>query len=455
LPLLTDWLSDGFTQVWQVSIELEHEPVNIYGSEAEGSAVRLPEWRQQSLDCEMGRVQPGECWKFMDVTGPDPGPASLERLANDRSVIGGPKKTVMIIDDSPEICMIINETLSLFGFGTIMAGDGATGVKLAATHLPNLIICDINMPEMDGYATLKAMREQEATATIPLVFLSGVSDRITIRKGMELGADDYLTKPFSPKELMAAVNARLEKQAKLQNLSDRRLDELRGNITLALPHELRTPLNGIMGLAHMMMEDYQSMPPEEVLESSRFIYDSACRLHRLIENFLVYSQIELMASEAKCIEVSGAINPIAVQDVVPDLARNVAAHYRREGDLLLKIEPARLLIATENLTKIVEELVDNAFKFSEAGKPVLVATEISNGRFCFQVADKGRGMTAEQISRIGPHIQFERRTFEQQGAGLGLFIAKRLTELLGGQILLESTLGSGTAVKIQFAIPGI
>ena len=222
--------------------------------------------------------------------------ATAEAPPLDRSAFGKKMKTVLAIDDSPEICLIINETLNLFGFHTLLAEDGVTGIKMAQEHLPDLILCDINMPNLDGYGTLKAMREQEATGMIPFIFLSGATDKITIRKGMELGADDYLTKPFSPKELMAAVNARLEKQADLQRLADRKLNELRGNLTLALPHELRTPLNGILGLAHLMMEDYAHMPPEEVLESARFMHESALRLHRLIENFLVYSQIELMGT---------------------------------------------------------------------------------------------------------------------------------------------------------------
>jgi signal transduction histidine kinase len=272
---------------------------------------------------------------------------------------------------------------------------------------------------------------------------------------MELGADDYLTKPFSPKELTAAVNTRLEKQAEMQRLSDRKLNELRGNLSLALPHELRTPLNGIMGLAHLMMEDYAEMPPAEVLESARFIHESALRLHRLIENFLVYSQIELMGSEAKTIAVSDSIKPVAVQELVPGLARKVAARHKREGDLLLKVENASVLVPSENLAKIVEEIIDNAFKFSDPGKPVLVAAEVGGGKFLLTIADKGRGMKPEQISNIGPHIQFDRQTFEQQGAGLGLFIAKRITELLGGEIAIESTPSEGTTVKISFAMPGI
>src|SRR6185436_21089588 len=120
---------------------------------------------------------------------------------------------------------------------------------------------------------------------------------------------------------LAAVNTRLEKQAEIRRQSEQKLDELRGNITLALPHELRTPLHGIMGLASILIEDYATLPPEEVLESARYIHESALRLHRLIENFLVFSQIELMATEAERIDTSVAVNPIQAHEFIPELAR--------------------------------------------------------------------------------------------------------------------------------------
>src|SRR5688572_11554293 len=190
-------------------------------------------------------------------------------------------KKVLVIDDSPEIRLIIEETLSMFGFATISAEDGETGVELAREHLPDLIICDVNMPKLDGFDTLTRLRENENTATIPFMFLSGAVERPNVRRGMELGADDYLTKPFTPSELLAAVNARLEKKAEIERKSEKKLDELRGKMTLALPHELRTPLNGIMGLASIMVDDHATMKPQAVLETAQLIHDSAERLHRL------------------------------------------------------------------------------------------------------------------------------------------------------------------------------
>ena len=361
-------------------------------------------------------------------------------------------KKVLVIDDTPEIRMIIEETLGMFGFSTLCAEDGESGVELARENLPDLIICDVNMPKMDGFATLQKLREIETTATIPFMFLSGAIERPHVRRGMEMGADDYLTKPFTPSELLAAVNARLEKQAEIERKNEKKLDELRGKMTLALPHELRTPLNGIMGLASILMEDYATLKPAEVLESAKYIHISATRLHRLIENFLAYAQIELLAKDAKSILANAVASSTPVEKIVRECGAEVARHFHRETDLQLDLVPAIVPVIGDNFRKIVEELTDNAFKFSEARTPVVIRTVTEAGRFKMKVTNQGRGMTAEQIAQIGPHVQFERERYEQQGAGLGLIIAKRLTELNGGTFQIISTPGQETTVQVEFPL---
>ncbi len=363
-------------------------------------------------------------------------------------------KKVLIIDDSPEIRLIIEETLSMFGFATVSAEDGETGVGMAREHLPDLIICDVNMPKLDGFDTLTRLRETENTATIPFMFLSGAVERPNVRRGMELGADDYLTKPFTPSELLAAVNARLEKKAELERKSERKLDELRGKMTLALPHELRTPLNGIMGLASILIDDHATMKPGQVLETAQLIHDSANRLHRLIENFLAYAQIELMSKDAKSILSTASASSTAVAPIISQAAHGVAVRHEREKDLNLDVRPATVPVIADNFEKIAEELVDNAFKFSEKGTPVRIMAGVLEHTFSLHVINTGRGMTAAQIAGIGPHVQFEREKYEQQGAGLGLVIAKRLTELNGGKFSIMSTPGQQTRVTVTFPAPG-
>lgn len=341
----------------------------------------------------------------------------------------------------------------MFGFETVLAEDGENGIALARQHLPDLIICDVNMPKLDGFGTLAQLRETETTATIPFMFLTGAVERPNVRRGMEMGADDYLTKPFTPSELLAAVNARLEKIAEIERKSEKKLDELRGKMTLTMPHELRTPLNGIMGLASLLIDGHDDMPPAELLENAKMIHLSAERLHRLIENFLAYSQIELMAKDTKTILATASASATATAPIITSVAHAVAARWKRENDLRLEVRGATVPVISDNLQKIGEELIDNAFKFSEPGTPVRVIAGALDQTFSLNVLNSGRGMTTQQIASIGPHVQFEREKYEQQGAGLGLIIAKRLTEFNGGNFLIASSPGKETRLTISFPAP--
>lgn len=350
--------------------------------------------------------------------------------------------------------MIIEETLGMFGFSTLAAEDGQSGVELARAHLPDLIICDVHMPRMDGFATFAKLRESEATASIPFMFLSGAVDRPQIRRGMEMGADDYLTKPFTPSELLAAVNARLEKKAEIERQSEKKLDELRGKMTLALPHELRTPLNGIMGLAQILVDDHATAKPAEIKETAEHIFNSALRLHRLIENFLVYAQIELMAKDARSVLANAASSATNAATTINNIAQEVAQRFQRAADLRVNVQAGVVAVIPDNLQKVIEEIVDNAFKFSNGGTPVRVFGALNGSQYLVRVVNDGRGMTPQQIAAIAPHAQFDRDRYEQQGAGLGLAIAKRLTELNGGRFQIESAPGQETTVELSFTAPG-
>ncbi|MBI5386221.1 MAG: hybrid sensor histidine kinase/response regulator [Verrucomicrobia bacterium] len=359
-------------------------------------------------------------------------------------------KKVLVIDDAAEVADMVGATLETFGFDPVVALSGHAGVEIAQKELPDLIICDVHMPDLDGYDTLKALRENEATATTPFIFLSGRAERPDVRRGMELGADDYLSKPFTPTELITAVRARLAKKEEFARQAEKRLDEVRGNITLALPHELRTPLCGILGLSSILIEDHQTVTPDEVLDNAQGIHRSALRLQRLIENFLIYAQLELLQDDSNPLRQAAESSFTPIDPLVSEAARRMATQAGREKDLYCDITPCSVRIIGENLKKIVEELTGNAFKFSEAGSPVCVKAQVSQDLVTLSVRDYGRGMTAEQIARIGPHTQFDRRVYEQQGTGLGLIIAKRLTEVQGGRWHIESVPGKQTTVSLSF-----
>lgn len=362
---------------------------------------------------------------------------------------------VLVIDDSPDVSQLVGETLQVNGYDVFVADDGLAGVELAQRHLPDLILCDVNMPQLDGYATLTALRQNSSTATIPFIFLTGATEKTNIRQGMELGADDYLTKPFSISELLAAVKARLDKQAAVTKQAEKKLEELRGNISLALPHELLTPLTGILGFSSLLEENYDRISPPELFELATSLHESALRLQRIIENFLLYSQIELVAADmGKVASLQTGEFPLSKESIL-EVAQRIARKAGREEDLSVQLEDAALPIAPDKLQKAVGELLDNAFKFSRPGDAVTLATFVTDRNFTLSVTDHGRGMTPEQIARIGAHMQFERKFYEQQGSGLGLIIAKRLTELHGGSFSIESVPEQQTTVHLTFKVSAL
>ena len=358
------------------------------------------------------------------------------------------KSTVLAIEDEDYIRDIIVEVLSEEGFEVLEAENGEAGIKLAQKTLPDLIICDISMPELDGYGVLKRLREMPQTQTIPFIFLTANVTKEDRRAGMNLGADDYLTKPFSVKELLDAANARLRKHEELEQHSQQKFDELRKNLTLSLPHELLTPLTGIMGFAALLEEDSDDIERDEIREMAGHISTAGKRLYRSIQNYLLFAQLELVAGDADRSKalLNGATS--SAQYILGEMAVKTALDWKRKADLHLDLVDTELEIADRWLEKMVSELTDNGFKFSPAGTVVEVTSKIDGDRFVWSVRDRGRGLTPEQIDSIGGYVQFERKIYEQQGSGLGLAISQRLVELYGGELDIDSTLGEGTIVRV-------
>jgi DNA-binding response OmpR family regulator/DNA-binding CsgD family transcriptional regulator len=125
-------------------------------------------------------------------------------------------KTILIIEDNKSLREEVYEALKFEGYEVLQADSGKMGVKYALSHHPDLVLCDIMMPEMDGYEVLAKLRQHEQAKLIPFIFITALADRTNIRAGMEMGADDYITKPFSIKELTNAINVRLEKYYNIQ-----------------------------------------------------------------------------------------------------------------------------------------------------------------------------------------------------------------------------------------------
>jgi signal transduction histidine kinase len=269
---------------------------------------------------------------------------------------------------------------------------------------------------------------------------------------MNLGADDFLAKPFMLGDLMAAVNARLKKHQTVTEISNEKLTQLRDSISLAMPHELMTPLNGIIGFSSILLSDVASLSQADIAEFAQHIHDSAQRLQRVIENFLLYSQIELTANDPAKIAALRRSEPVTVKDSIDLIARKRASAFNRVTDLKMDVAEACIRVAHPKLEKIVSEILDNAFKFSQAGAPVELHGKPSKEFYHVTITNHGRGMTPEQITALGAHMQFERKFYEQQGAGLGFAIARRLIEVHGGSAKVSSEPGKSVTVDLFFPL---
>lgn len=362
-------------------------------------------------------------------------------------------KKILVIDDEEWLRSMVHKVLSLKSFDVIEAENGEIGIKMARQELPDLILCDVNMEKIDGYMTLSSLRDDPATAAIPFILMTGLADNAGMRHGMELGADDYLAKPFAIEALYAAVDTRLKKAQALREEAERKLADLRDNISLMLPHELRTPLNGIISFGEMLSTDAATLPPAEVAEMGRAIFESGQRLQRLIENFLIYAQIEILGADPMKVTALRQERTPLPSRIIEARARYQAGAARRENDLVLELADRPLPISEEYLAKIVDELIQNAFKFSQPGEPVHVSLCDSPNGITLAVTDRGGGFSTEHITKVGAYMQFERKIREQQGLGLGLSIAKRLTELHDGTLTIQSERGSSTAVAVKLPRP--
>lgn len=360
-------------------------------------------------------------------------------------------KRILVIDDEEWLREMVNMALTQHGYAVIEAPNGAAGVELARKELPDLVLCDVKMEKLDGYGTLSALRNEKATATIPFILMTGQDSTEGMRHGMELGANDYLPKPFTLEGLYAAVEARLKISEKVREQAGEALQDLRSNLSMMLPHELRTPLNGILAYGEMLTEP-ASLSQEEIADMGQTIVQSGRALQRLIETFLAYSQLEIIRADPKIIASLRAKPTKEATPLVEREARRSATESGRATDLQLQLSPIAVPMSEDYFAKLVQELTHNAFKFSSAGTPVTVTLSAAPEATVLVVADRGRGMSPDQIMKIGAFMQFDRKTHEQQGLGLGLTIAQRLAEIHGGVLTVQSEAGKGTTVTVKLPI---
>jgi two-component system, sensor histidine kinase and response regulator len=369
-------------------------------------------------------------------------------------------KKILVIEDEQFIRENIVEILESSDYEVHSAANGLLGVEAALRHLPDLILCDVMMPDLDGHGVLERLRADGSTASIPFIFLTARANSQDLRTGMNLGADDYLTKPFRVPDLLNTVQIRLSKATAEKQQSEARMAELRDSISLSLPHEFLTPISGILGASDLLLSSYDLMAKDDVMEMLTQLNTSARRLSRLIQNFLLHARLTALSVDFSPEQIREKLGgnearTESAASVVHDVAMTKAHHDLRGADMEFldhDQHTANSAVAIQQgyFSKLIEELADNALKYSSAGERVTIHSHADadagtgTGFFHCSISNFGRSITPEQIAKIGAYTQFDRKVYEQQGSGLGLSIIKKLLEFHAGKLTIASNHGTTT-----------
>lgn len=356
------------------------------------------------------------------------------------------REKIFLIEDNPLLRENVTMLLSLNGFEVLAFDSGASALEKFQEECPDLVLCDIILPGMDGYGILDRVRQMESGSQVPFIFLSALAERDQMRTGMNLGADDYVTKPFKSEDLLAAIEARLKHSKKRADVNALEHQRAQARDLKYLPHEIRTPLNGILGAIQILLLDRETFG-SDAGDLMDIIEESADRLEKTVLNYILF--LSLSAGR----DVFEPNLPVETGQLVASVATNVAREAGRESDLVLHTVEA-IRNCKSCLDRVVAETVSNAFKFSRPGSKVEVKMSRNGGRLILSCLDEGCGMTEEEIAGIGPFKQFQREKREQQGLGLGLAICQAQIQCEGCHLTFKTAESGGLAVELSLPDPG-
>lgn len=367
---------------------------------------------------------------------------------------------ILIIEDETTLRANVMEWLTFEGYEAIGAADGIAGVEAAFRHQPDLIVCDINMPRLDGYGVLSEVLASPITAFTPFIFLTAKSTYEDIREGMKLGADDYLTKPFKRLDLLQAIATKLQKKTKqedeheqqvalLQELLDDEREQrlLKAKLVAMFSHDFRNPLLAIILSTHTLrhsIEKAVDATTEAGLTSHvDLIEASAQQLLQMLDDMLLISQMEAgkLSLKPEALDLGSFF-----QQIVADFQ----SIYRKTHLIIYERQQTVSAYADRRLLRhMAINVISNAVKYSPQGGEVRVGLTWDESHWIFSVQDWGIGIPEADLKQLCEPFYRATNAGQFDGTGLGLAMVKQTADLHGGAVHLTSTVGDGTTVTVK------
>ncbi len=362
--------------------------------------------------------------------------------------------TILIVDDNPENLGVLGNIVSENGYIPGFATNGTLALTSIKEESPDLILLDIMMPDIDGFEVCRRLKKDATLAEIPIIFLTAKTEKDDVIAGLELGAVDYVTKPFNKKELIARVNTHLELQAAKQDLREalavkEEAIATKDKLFSIIGHDLGNIFCGLQGFAELLADQEIQFDAKEREDNIQMLIQAATNGYDLLTNLLNWSRSQTGSLQA---------NPttIVLRDSIyrhVELQDNKAA--RKEIEIVADVDEKIFVFADKNmLDTIMRNLISNAIKFTAASGTIRVtAKQIEEKLVEISVADTGIGIKPKDFEKMFKINNLRNYgTNNERGNGLGLVLCKDLMEKCGGMIGVESEVGKGSRFYLRLPI---
>jgi two-component system sensor histidine kinase/response regulator len=347
--------------------------------------------------------------------------------------------TILAIDDQEDNLALLEAALEAQEFVFHGASSGLTGLALARSIRPDLVLLDLVMPGMDGFEVLATLRADPPLRNVPVIILTANNREYSvIERGFELGATEFLTKPIHMEELLVRIRTTMR-----LSRAERELERLRRDFASMLVHDMRAPLDGVrLALAALRRQEASDSPRAELLTMA---LGSLVDVGNLIEDLLNVNQLddEGFTARLEPVDMAGLVSG-SVQALRPIAdARGLA--------LKLVLPPVELVAEVDKrlAKRVLDNLLANALKFTDVGE-VVISLLARAGGVEISVSDTGPGIAPEILPQIfDRYFHLERRNANRQGGlGLGLAFCRRAVNAMGGTLDVESTLDRGSTFRV-------
>ena len=361
---------------------------------------------------------------------------------------------ILVVDDVQSNVLLLKALLGREGFGIVYAMNGTEALEKVKSEHPDLILLDVMMPDMDGFEVAGRLKVEPEQAEIPIIFLTALNDSASVVKGFQLGANDFISKPFRREELLIRVEHQLS-LVDARRIILRQTEELRKTIAgrdklySVIAHDLRSPMASIKMLCNtiMMSIDPQTVPGD-VFEMLEMTNKTAEEVFSLLDNLLKWTKSQL----GKLTVIPQKLDISGLADGVVEVMNSVA-EVKHIKLIRTDHESFFVYVDIEMIKSILRNLISNAVKFSNPDSEIKVGIKAEDGKVIVSVTDSGKGIKKEdQHKLLKDSTHFTTYgTNSEEGSGLGLLLCRDFARKNGGELWFESEENLGSV--FSFSLP--